>query len=173
MSKNNINMLIDKYFDGKTNLEEERFLKSYFNSESEMDAELKVFIPFFRDVESSKLIKAPSDLEQNVLAVISNPKIISLPKSDDEGKVRRLFPLLMKVASVFVIGVGLYFMIQQFTPSSTKVAMTEDTYDTPEEAFEAYKAAIALASRKIKKGENKVKNEISHVKILTSIVKKK
>ncbi len=174
MNKNNIKVLVDKYFDGETSLDEERQLKSYFNSDVNIDADLEVFIPFFKEISQQQSIEAPSNLEQRVFAVIS--------KSDDKldkeikptVKVRRLMPMLLKVASVFVIGLSIYFLTQQMNkPSTETMAMTEDTYKTPEEAYAAYKAAISLASRKIKKGEDKMKEKMSHVKILTSIVKSK
>ena len=172
MDKNKITALVDKYFDGETSLEEEQQLKSYFNSGVNIDTDLQVFIPFFKDLSGQKMIKAPSDLGEHVLASIS--KTGTSLKAETPTKVRRLIPMLLKVASVFVIGLSIYFLTQQMEkPSENAMAMTEDTYKTPEEAYAAYKAAISLASSKIKKGEEKMKEKMSHVKILTSIVKNK
>lgn len=162
MDKNNIENLVEKYFDGNTSLEEERQLKKIFQQDQSLPEELQVYQSFFVGLDEAHDIMAPSNLEQNVLEKINKPS----------GKVRRLFPMLLKMASVFVIGVSIYFLTQQYqSEGNREVAMMEDTYDTPEEAFAAYKAAIALTSRKIKKGERKVKNEISYVKVLTRVIK--
>lgn len=163
MDKNNIENLVEKYFDGLTSLEEEKVLKKLFQKGETLPTELEIYRSFFNELDQAKSISAPIELEQNVLNLI---------KKKPEVKVRRLFPLLMKIASVFVIGFSLYFLITDDNGKHNQsVAMMEDTYDTPEAAFAAYKAAMATVSRRIKKGEDKVKNEISHVKVLTSVIK--
>lgn len=104
----NIQKLLDRYWEGETTLEEERQLKSYFQSPN-VDERFLRFAPLFRVLEQDKKLEW------------HNTKVIPMEHS------RRLsFRTVAAAASVaLLIGAGLWWTLSPTPPAGT-VATTGD-----------------------------------------------
>lgn len=67
-----IKILIEKYYEGKTTLAEERKLKAYFAS-GNIDDELKRYAPIFKFIQLESTRKPPPSLEQKLETIFDAP----------------------------------------------------------------------------------------------------
>jgi hypothetical protein len=72
MSDNDIKILIGKYFDGLTSLDEEQQLRDYFQQEN-VSSELEIYMPMFRHFTSEKAAMA----KRNIKIIILRRSIIA------------------------------------------------------------------------------------------------
>ncbi len=103
MDYNNIDKILDKYFDGLTNLEEEQVLENYFSTD-QVRPEHQAFKPVFGFYKT----------QRNV----TNPK----PVRFEVRKRRKNYKLA--VAAVLLIGLGLFGLMKNKT-KQTAIATTE------------------------------------------------
>lgn len=132
--------LLEKYYQAETTLEEESILKSYFAQES-ISEELKPHAPIFRSFEMVAHVEMKKGLSIDHLKT-KPTRIISLTW------------VKVAAAAVFFV-VGGYFVMQQANQPEVKT-MAKARYiepDNPEEALEYTLKALAMVSRKYKKGE--------------------
>ncbi len=146
-----IKKLVNKYFEGETSIDEESIIKEYFN-QANVSEELRqyksLFNAFSREskVEYSKTLRLPNESESFVA------------KHKNKGKVISMW---LKVASAAMfVGVIGYFLVKsdlntvetQSASLSGKAAKYIEP-ETPEEALQMTIQALAMVSRKYKKGE--------------------
>lgn len=131
---NRIEALLEKYFEGETNLSEEKLLKTYFNS-SEVAEHLQPYVPFFKYNHAAKT-------EQTELA-------FSLPVVEISDRKKRFLWVSIAASIVVLLGIGFYAYQQ-----TESVTLTEDygTCQTPEEAFEQTQKALQLVSEHLNTG---------------------
>lgn len=132
--------LLEKYYQAETTLEEESILKSYFAQES-INEELKPHAPIFRSFEMVAHVEMKKGLSIDHLKT-KPTRIISLTW------------VKVAAAAVFFV-VGGYFVMQHANQPEVKT-MAKARYiepDNPEEALEYTLKALAMVSRKYKKGE--------------------
>lgn len=135
-----VSRLVEKYYAAETNLDEEAILKSYFTQDNVAPA-LQAHSAIFRSF--------------NMMGNVVYSKPLKIQKADSK-KVSIIHLNWFKVAAAAVFfGVGGYFVLQQSTqtemPTIAKARYIEP--DNPEEALEYTLKALAMVSRKYKKGE--------------------
>ncbi len=64
MNQHNIKILLEKYFEGETNLQEEAQLTQYFQQENILE-DLSAYSPIFKFYQHQKKIKFPDAIHQN------------------------------------------------------------------------------------------------------------
>lgn len=132
--------LVEKYYQAETTLEEESILKSYFNQDA-IAEELKPHAAIFKSFD--------------MVARVEMRKEFSIsPLKNKSTRIISLTWLKVAAAAVFFI-VGGYFVIQHMNQPEVKT-MAKARYiepDNPEEALEYTLKALAMVSRKYKKGE--------------------
>ena len=127
MGSNNIEKLLDAYFEGNTSLEEEAILMDYFNNHRVEDHLLQ-YKPIFVGLEAAKREKSSREFR--------------LP----ESKLSRSYkPWLYAVSAILVIalGIGIFFNMQSQVSQDKKEALI---------AFENSKKAMIFLSEKFNKG---------------------
>lgn len=130
-TEHNIRQLLDKFLEGKTNIEEEQILGDYF-SKNEVKPEWKVYNDMFGYFESSKEEK---------------------PQQSFEPKTKSSFQSFYKYAAILIVCVaGAWFYNYQFN--------TKDlgTYDDPELALEETKKVFDLIGSHINSNTNEIQN---------------
>jgi len=134
MALDNIEKLIDKYFEGETSIAEENELKVYFSS-SDVAQHLKQYQPIFGYFSQAK--------EQQF-----TQEIPLLTKSRDQ---KRAIVMWLSIAAsvVVMLGVGT-FMYFESHKSEQFVACTPE--DNPELALEQTQKALALVSEHLNTG---------------------
>ena len=145
--------LEEKYWAGETNLIEESALLKAINDQPDLfSGELK---SVFKTRVSTNNLKLDDDFEREFWEKVEG-------KSDSKNFI---FSDFTKYAAVGILLIGLgYAMTKIFQtepsvtqPNVAEVNTMEDTYDSPELAFEEAKKALMMASGKLNEGQEKIK----------------
>jgi len=144
--KNDMNKILDKYFKGESNLEEEKLLREYFNS-NEINEDLEDLTPIF------KYFNSEAELGKNFEPDLSF--------TQEKTKVRFLFPKVISIAAslLLLFGITQIFMTQD-TMYKNKYTEIED----PREGLEFTLETLGFASTKM----NNAIQPASHLKELES-----
>ena len=138
MKKEYIIELIEKYFSGKTSLEEEKKLKQYFSS-ARISQELKKYEPLFQYYEKS-------GKEQ-----LSNRPLFPDTTQKEKRIIRtRIISIAFAAASVLLIA-GLFLLLQ------TEKKNIQSTVSDPVVAYNQTKEALLYVSKTLNKGLEKTK----------------
>lgn len=127
MESKQIEILLEKYFEGQTSLTEEQQLKNYFSTDK-VDPHLKKYQSIFETFKKEKEILFTKKVE--------------LPK-----KTTNRFNWISIAASV-VLFFGMLFYFNQ-----AKSDENLGTYSNPEEAFVATQKALKMISEEVNKGK--------------------
>lgn len=161
MEYKNINHLLEKYWEGKTSLQEEETLQQYFNN-GNVTPQLEQYQSLFQYFKEEQDVMISDDFEKRLLEQIENEQK-AIP-----AKVRKLswMTSIRTIAAVGILLMGAVFVFQNLQPKETDVWAKYEIEDE-QEAIEATKAALALLSGKMKKGSNKAMKGFSDMKSVT------
>jgi hypothetical protein len=155
METNNIQNLLDRYFEGATTLAEEQKLKEFFAGDQIPQA-LQEYRPLFVGLKEMQQDQLSADFEARLLDRLDDRPV---------AKVRSIRPMLMRIAAAVVLLLGLWFLIPKNgidTPPADGIDWT--AYEvTDEEAVEEALAALRLLSEKLNSGKKTVQAEMSNV----------
>lgn len=145
MKKENIDALLAKYWEGKSSLEEERLLKTYFSSGevfSEHQAYQQLFVFFDNEAKVTYSGKAEKVIDKR-------KKIIGLPR------------LAAAASVILLVGMSIFFYLKT-NPLQTNLDDSWAKYEIqdPEEAKAAAVDALAFLSVKLNKGKTNVKTNM-------------
>jgi hypothetical protein len=129
MESNKIEILLEKYFEGKTSIDEENELRDYFAS-SNVSPNLEQYKTVFDYLSLAK--------EEQF-----NPEIQLKPQK------RNLARFSIAVSIVVLLGIGVY---TYFNYNNAKENQYLGTYDDPEVAFRETQKALLLLSTNINTG---------------------
>jgi hypothetical protein len=150
---NDIDDLLEKYWDGNTTLEEEVLLKNYFKS-NEVIPKHTTFKPLFDYFEKMSEVTYP---DQDVIKNKNNhTPILSI-----KNAIRAIAAVL-----VLIISATQLLKIDLNSTKQDKLAQSfhhNDEIEDPEEALRITKQALAMVSQKINKSKYKV---TSHIDVL-------
>ncbi len=163
MDSNAIKILLEKYWEGTTSLEEETQLRIYFNGDQVAD-EFKSFQPLFQFFQLEKEQELPEDFTERV--------VDNLP----EQKPARVYNLRwgMRIAAAIALIIALAFVIRPYLneqPETEIVASEAGEITDAEEAYEELKMALALVSNKFSKGTDKAQTGIVSIRKATKVIK--
>ncbi len=151
MELNNIHVLIQRYWNGETSLEEERKLKTYFN-QAEIDSSLEKYTDYFKYLSIQASTTIPSSFK------FKKP-------------IRRINFSMQAAAAVLLLVVSMFF-IQQSKPKQTLAELKyEDTFQTPEEALAKLKEVLVRVSVSIDESQKITKGKIKKVEKALLIIK--
>ena len=159
-----IKILVDKYFEGETSLQEEAQLAEYFNGD-EVVPELKQYQPLFKFFKAEKSILLNETATEKILGIEKPVKTLQILRGS--GMFWRA------AAAVFILGISSYFITKQFENPNKKCVADNcrvkvyDETDDPEKAFEEVQAALKLVSKKMKKGTDETTEGMKKVKHAT------
>lgn len=141
-SKENIRELLDKYLDGMTSLEEENFLKEYFNR-GNVPKEFRSEAHWFENASRQKLKEDDiSALENHLSQWVDN-------QNRHEKNIRLRFWMMGIAASVILL-IGVTFLIKH--QQSEKM---RDTYQDPQIAYLEARKVLLYVSQTLNKGTDK------------------
>lgn len=140
--------LIEKYWNAETSIEEEKELKARLaESDDEAHEELKGLLSHF---ETEAKVALDASFDEQILAMIeekSEAKVVSF-----NTYFKRYASM---AAAVLVMAISTVMFVQ-----NQQTYTSEDTFDTPEEAYAALKEQLMMVSNLMNKG-NKTVNELS------------
>jgi hypothetical protein len=147
MDYSKIKILVEKYWNCETTLEEESLLQEYL-SRNDIPEDLKEFAALFQYYKSQREIRAPEGFEDRVLKEIES--------KEKKGK-RRYLHLYYKVAAAVILILFVVTIHQRFIAVRDKATvLVQDTFDDPEKALEETKKALLLVSEKWSKGKDNI-----------------
>jgi hypothetical protein len=167
MDLNRVEILLERYWNCVSTVEEENELKALLNSKDLPD-NLK---------ESAALFKYFELQKQTTLDAKFDEEIVEKIKNQQSPKVRKLnhsFQNYMKVAAavLVILAASFIFRMEYWQGEKPKLLLVEDTFQTPEEAYAETKKAFLLIAEKMNSGrkqaqkigimneaENKIKKE--------------
>ena len=163
MDSNKVKILLEKYWDGESSLEEETQLRAYFQG-NQIEDELKPYQPLFQffHVEHEKHLT--TDFDEKLIQ--------NLQRTEREApRVRSLPYYLVRIAAVGLLLIAAYFVVENnfSEPVKDRVAMTEEM--SPEEAYAQTKAALLLVSAKLNKGTDMANKGLKQVNKATGVIK--
>ena len=137
-----MNELLEKYWKGETTLEEEAQLRRYFREE-EPPEPLRHVAALFRHYQVQPRLDARFDER--------------LKPHLNEDKPVPMWPTLLKTAAVvaiFLLGAlwVKHTYVDESQASASVAAVTQDTYEDPEQAYEEAKQALLLVSSLMNEG---------------------
>lgn len=162
MDLKRIELLLERYWNCVSTVEEEAELRQYYNETKEIPEHLREAAPLFRYFrKESELTLNDPDFEQKVLAKVK-------AHQQPTAKVRKLeqsFQNYMKVAAaiVIVIATSFIFRMEIWKGDKPELLLAEDTYKNPEQAYAETKKALLLIAKKMNDG----KKEVEKISILS------
>jgi hypothetical protein len=156
-----IEALLDKYFEGKTNLPEEAQLKQYFEEE-EVAEHLLPYQPLFSYLEAAATPMLDDRFDEQLLARIA-PEETKKP-----AVIRRMTPYtwVVRVAAVALLTLGGWWVANQYTGTSEQTAgidWSKYEVQNPEEAFKYTQMALLKASDELNRGANTAAREVRNI----------
>jgi hypothetical protein len=150
MDSRQVEELLRKYWDCETTLEEEQQLRTYFNG-NQIPESLKDAASLFQYFENQKLKKVSGlGFEDQVVSQLKRTAL------HDGGKIRRMVYATMRIAAGVAVLLAAIYVVRLEIRKEDPVAM-DDTYETPEQAFEETKKALMMISRGFGRAEQQVK----------------
>lgn len=152
MDSKHFEILLEKYWQCETSLEEEKELREFFKGEAIPDS-MKDVTQLFRYFENQQQqVVVGSTFDEDVKKQITSNR----PK----GKVVKLMYNYARIAAgLIVVVVATYFVRQEIRKSYPQDVV--DTYSDPKLAFEETKRALMMIS----KGFGKAQKETSKIKM--------
>lgn len=180
MNFERINDLIEKYFAGETSLEEEKILRGYFNG-SNIDPRLLSYAPLFQFFEREKTVVFPDAK----MPKFQETKTVNIQKQPFSYKILRGGNFWKLAATLAFLVVGSVAIFKVFEPKSTPIAQTTRITKKPggakmiildgegdeKEALAQVNQALALVSKKMKKGTDKTNEGLLKLRDATEILK--
>ena len=149
-----INKLLEKYWQGETTLEEEKFIKEHFANNNTTDDNLKSLFSFF---EKERQITYEGELN------IPQNKVVKIN-----------FYRELAVAASIVLLLGLAFLIRRNIVHDNHNQLAKYEVKDPEKAKEITKNALALLAKNYNKGETALSKNIKNINkidIIKSLIK--
>lgn len=197
---NDIEALLDRYWEGETTLEEERSLKAYFAS-SDVDERLRAVAPFFQAVREEQTVQyakakaaplKPVHFSWQKLAVAASVALLLATglwwwtqretsvseevaqKSDvrQEENIPPQNPVLEENKMSATEESKSPAFVKKPPVKHKKILVSQSLTPEEEQAMEEIKAALALVSSKIKKGRQEAAKGAIHLENLDKVFKK-
>ncbi|MEM1321054.1 MAG: hypothetical protein AAGG75_12445 [Bacteroidota bacterium] len=166
MDYNQIKLLLDKYWEGETSLEEEVQLRAYF-AQDNIPEDLKPLQPLFAFFAAEQQLELDEDFERKLLTQLEEP---APPRIAPR---LRLYQWGARAAALALLVVAAFYLFQQPIESADQQAVDWSSHEaqTPEQAWEQTKAALMLVSRKLNKGAGEAAKGVAKMETATKIIK--
>jgi len=137
MESQKINMLLQKYFDAETTIDEENELITYFTSE-EVDENLKMYVPLFSGIKELSADEDPS-LGEDLMNFIL----------ESEHKEKLRYRWMWQIVTGVAASVILVMLAVNFYSSQNQ---WKDTFSDPKQAYTEANKTLEFVAGKYNKG---------------------
>ena len=171
-----IQILIDKYFAGESNLQEEKILREYFNGENISPA-VEEYTGIFQHFSNAKKESLSDSFDAKILAEIKNLESNTFQVAHRSAKTshfRLTVKYISRVAAVLLIGISIWWMYPTESNKPTTVATDWSKYEvkTAEEALKVTQLALTKVSYEMNSGASMVANNISRTRVNWKLILK-
>jgi hypothetical protein len=146
MDYQNINEILEKYFEGNTTQEEENLIREYF-LKTDLPVEHQYLKKMFHYFNEAKINSKP---DFNVNAEL-NSIIDNQWKKESKIRFNRILKWSSSVAAIFILGIGIF---HYYSKPSVKV---KDTFSNPDQAYIETKRALLYVSNCMNKNTSNLK----------------
>lgn len=163
MNTDTIRHLLEKFYNGETDVEEEKILENYFlhnDVETEFSTDREVFLHLFAVKKDSDFI-VPEGMEKRIS---DNIDMWEKQCKADKPRYYTLYKYMSGIAAAVVLLIGISVFMSKNEDDS--VAM-KDTFDNPQEAYMATENALQLFAEAFNKSDaqiEKARNVTKNVK---------
>ena len=166
MDLNRVEILLERYWNCVSTVEEENELKLLFNSNDVPD-ELKESAALFNYFELQKQATLNEKFNEEII------EKIKLQQSPTVIKINRGLQNYMRVAAAIlvILGASFIFRMEFWQGEKPKLLLVEDTFQTPEEAYAETTKAFMLIAEKMNSGRKQAQ-KISIMNKAESKIKK-
>ncbi len=148
MDINQVKLLLTKYFDGETTLEEEKMLQGYFSDETVPDELITYRQQFMLLTSSARTEHDTGQLDLRISEMIDHLDA-AVPK---QGRSKSMYQYLAAASIVLMLGVSGILIYQARSSAVT------DTYADPKIAYQEAQRALMYVSQKMNKGIDPLSN---------------
>lgn len=143
MNSKKAEALLTKYWAGKTDLEEEKQLKSYF---SNLDGTVDQESVYFDFLEKNHSKKIPDQFDEELLNQIS--------EAEEDTNTKSIFLRYWHIAAsvILIVSISIIFKNEIFKSDAPAQVAQVDTFEDPERAFEETKKALLFISSRLNQG---------------------
>lgn len=138
-----INTLLRKFYDGQTTEAEENRLREFFNN-PDIPSELADEAAFFRSLPAT-----PKGMERRLERQINAWNMIEKTTERKARSVSLRWVMGMAASVLALLTLGIYLNMRQPQPP---LAVQQDTYTDPRDAYAETQKALTLFSQKLNKG---------------------
>lgn len=153
MDQKKIEILLQRFYNGESTLEEENFLREFFSDQNNVPENLRAEQEQFMMFRDAMNTGKPSEDFFNRLENLIDDQ------SDKEIRLtrrRRLYQVVSMAASI-ILFVGIYIAVVKIrTPKP--VPVLADTYKNPQLAYEETQKVLLYVSGKLNQGTDQLKN---------------
>ena len=166
MDLDRVEILLERYWNCVSTVEEENELKLLFNSNDVPD-ELKESAALFNYFEQQKQATLNEKFNEEII------EKIKLQQSPTVIKINRGLQNYMRVAAavLVILAASFIFRMEFWQGEKPKLLLVEDTFETPEEAYAETKKAFMLIAEKMNSGRKQAQ-KISIMNKAESKIKK-
>ena len=152
MKEDTIRHLLEKYYSGETDVNEEKILEDYFMHDevsAEFSVDKKVFC-HLAEMKENDEITVPVGMEKRI-----SDNIDMWEKQSKANKLRyyTLYRYVSGIAAAVVILIGISVFMPKNQDDS---AVMKDTFDNPQEAYMATENALQLFAEAFNKGDAQI-----------------
>lgn len=152
MKEDTIRHLLEKYYNGETDVNEEKILEDYFMHD-EVSAEFSVDKEVFCRLAEIKENDEPTVPEGMDKRISDNIDMWEKQGKADKPRYYTLYKYVSGIAAAVVILIG----ISVFMPKNQEdSAVMQDTFDNPQEAYMATENALQLFAEAFNKGDAQI-----------------
>lgn len=146
MDPKKIKILLEKYYNGKSTLDEELILREYFSTatiDEELIEEKDIFL---YQVQENKYLNDIPDISDEIWS--------SLNKNTNEINKKNIKSgyFYLKIAASIIIVAGSYFLLKNQVFNSRQNINFTDTYNNPELAYQEAKKTLLFVSTMLNNG---------------------
>lgn len=148
-----VRKMLERFYQGETSLEEERWLQDYLSSATvseEFLADKELFNAFEGTEES---ISVPKDLNSKILETIDREE-----QSQQKSRRIGLFSLSGLAAGLLALIAVYVFFLRTDSPVFMAHQEVNDTYENPMDAYEEAKKTLAFVSNKLNAGTSEIRH---------------
>jgi len=169
MNQQQIKILLEKYFEGETNLQEEAQLARYFQQEN-IAEDLLQYKPLFQFYDQQKNITLSKEFDQKI-----QQEITPIAIGEKPPRIVRMYRMVGRVAAVLALSFLTYQTYEYYISPKQKKSnyIVLDEAANAEEAYEQIKAALILVSSKMNEGTEKTTAGLIKINEATDIIRQK
>ena len=160
MDYNKIKQLIDRYWDGNTGIDEEREIKMFFSTRSELPEELEKWRSWFSDLSEINNAELGDDFDTKMLEYIGHEQV----------RYKKRFAISFKNLAAACVALIIFSATTWKIVSHLSEKQHQQALLKANDEYEQIKNMLYFTSLKINETEKVVQENISKIDVMNEII---